>query len=179
MRRLVAAIVVASLALVLVGCGGGEKAETTKEETPKTAAPVAPAAAPTTDRSANDYDLTPIAFPSFATTDTPAVFKDKLDAGRPMLIVFQDDRQTQTATLRAEVDAVMNEYRGLVDLITFNVGGDAADPNILAAVTYASELAVNNTPYMIVVDKNGFIIWRNKGFAERGIIEREVERASK
>jgi flagellar basal body-associated protein FliL len=180
MRRIVVALVVASLALALVGCG--KKAEeTTTEQAPAATKPAAkPAeAAGTVDRSANDYDLAPVAFPSFATTDTPAVFKDKLDAGRPMLIVFEDSGQQQTATLRAEVDAVMNEYRGLVDLITFNVAGDAADPNVQAAVTYAAELGVNSTPYTIIVDRGGFITWRNKGFAERGVIEREVERASR
>lgn len=180
MRKIVVALVVALLALTLVGCGGGEEATT--EETPATGAPAATppveAAAPV-DRSANDFDAIPVAFPSFTTTATPAVFRDKLDAGRPMLVMFTDDRQDVTKDLRAEVDAVMADYRGLVDLITFNIAGDTTNPDVLAAVTYASELGINGTPYILIVDGNGFITWRSKGFTERGILEREVERASR
>lgn len=181
MRRFVVALVVALIVFTLSGCGGGGE-EATTEEAPAAAAPAAAAPAQpsyTTDRSANDYDAVPVAFPSFVTTTTPAVFQDKLNAGRPMLIMFTDERQQMTGTLRPEVDAVMTEYRGLIDLIIFNIAGDSTNPDVLSAVTYASELGVNSTPYLIVVDGNGFITWRNKGFAERGIIEREVERATR
>lgn len=179
MRRIVVALVVALFALTLVGCGGGE--EPTTEEAPAAAAPAASEAVipPPVDRSANDFDVLPAAFPSFTTTTTPAVFQEKLDAGRPMLILFSDDRQDVTKDLRVEVDAVMNDYRGLVDLITFNVAGEATDPDVLAAVTYASELGINGTPYIVIVDDDGFMTWRSKGFTERGILKREVERASR
>lgn len=181
MRRSVVALIAVALALTLGACsGGGDKATT--ETPPATAAPAKPAAteaeAPP-DRSANDNDALPMAFPSFTTTTTPAIFKEKLDAGRAMLILFYDTRQDQTTDVRAEVDAVMTEYRGLIDLVTFDVAGAATDPAVQAAALYASELGVASTPYLIVVDKGGFITWRNKGYAERGIIEREVERATK
>ncbi|MHB1324283.1 MAG: hypothetical protein ACYCXZ_08110 [Coriobacteriia bacterium] len=182
MRRFVVALVAALLALSLAGCGG-EGGEATTEAPPAAAAPseaAPPAAAEyVTDRSANDSGDPPAAFPSFVNTSTPAVFQEKLDAGRPMLILFQDERQQVTGTFRAEVDAVMEKYRGLIDLLVFNLAGDSMDPDVLASVTYAGELGVNSSPYVIVVDENGFIIWRNKGFAERGIIEREVERATR
>lgn len=180
MRRIVVVLVVALLALSLAGCGGGSEPTT---EAPPAAA--APAEAPATevgldpDRSSNDSDIAPVAFPSFATTDTPAVFKEKLDAKRPMLIFFHDNRQQVTADLRAEMDAVMTEYRGLIDLITFNTEGEVASLEVQAAVTYASELGITGTPYLIVVDRNGFITWRSKGYAERNVIEREVERATR
>ena len=131
------------------------------------------------DRSANDSGLAPVGFPSFTTTETPAVFKEKLDRGQPMLILFYDDAQQVTATERAEVDAVMSEYRGLIDLVTFNVGGDVSDPATLAAVTYAKELGVSGTPYVLVVDGGGFITWRIKGYADQASIMREVERATR
>lgn len=180
MRRIVVVLVVALLALSLAGCGGG--AETTTETPPAAAAP---AESPATevglnpDRSANDSDMAPAPFPSFATTETPAVFKEKLDAKRPMLVFFHDNRQQVTTDLRTEVDAVMAEYRGLIDVITFNTEGDATSADVQAAVTYASELGVTGTPYLIVVDRNGFITWRLKGYAERNVIEREVERATR
>lgn len=183
MRRLVVALVVAALAFSVVGCGGGG-------DEPATTAPVAPApatpaadAAPTymTDRSATE-SVAPVKFPSFTTTGTPAVFTEKLSASRPMLIFFYDPAQGSTNDVRAEIDAVMAEYRGLIDFVTFNVGektsdGLPTDP-AKAAVVYASELGVNSTPYLIAVDSGGYITWRWKGFIERGYIEREVERAT-
>jgi hypothetical protein len=179
MRRIVAALVIATLAVTLVGCGGGAEETATTEETPPATAAPAATAVDVEDRSANDYDLAPAAFPSFTTTSTPAVFQEKLDAHRAMLILFYDDKQQVTKDLRAEVDAVMGEYRGLIDFITFGVSGDANDPAVLAAVQYASELGAHTTPYVLIVDKSGFITWRNKGFAERGVLEREVERATR
>jgi predicted small lipoprotein YifL len=183
MRRIVAALVIAALASVLVGCGGGGGA-VEPADAPPADTPVAPPAVPAepeyvTDRSLNESDTPPAPFPSFATTETPAVLADKIAAGRAMLIFFYDPAQQVTGTLRPEVDAVMEEYRGLVDLVTFDVGGSADSDTTKSAVVYASELGVNSTPYVIVVDKGGFITWRWKGYVDRAYIKREVERASK
>ena len=183
MRRIVVALAIAVLALALVGCGGGGEAEEPPAETPAEQPPVAPAApelpAYVTDRSVNDNDMEPAPFPSFTATETPAVFTDKLDADRAMLILFYDPAQQVTATLRPEVDAVMDDYRGLIDLVTFDVGGDEDSADTKRAVSYATELGVDSTPYVLVVDQGGFIIWRWKGYVDRDYIGREVERASK
>lgn len=182
MRRIVVALVVVMLALTLVGCGGGGEKATTTEDPAAVAAPpavAAPAAAASADRSANDSDIPPAAFPSFTTTTTPAVFQEKLDAGRPMLIFFYDDAQQVTATQKVEVESVATDYRGLIDLVTFSVGGASTDPNTLAAVTYAKELGAGSTPYLLVVDGGGFITYRAKGYVDRAIIHREVEQASR
>ncbi len=179
MRKIVVALVVALFALTLVGCGGGEEevpAEATTEPTPPAATVEEVTVA---DKSANDTDLTPAPFPSFTTTETPAVFQEKLDRGRAMLILFYDPAQQVTGATRAEVDAVMNDYRGLIDLVTFDIGGDANDPATLAAVTYAAELGAASTPYVLVVDGGGFITWRSKGYTEQGSLRREVERATR
>lgn len=183
MRKIVAALVVALLALTLVGCGGEEEAATedTAATTTEEAVP-APAEAEDSavlDRSGNDSDIAPGPFPSFTTTDTPAVFADKLEQGRPMLIVFYDTNQQVASSVLAEVESVMAEYRGLADLITFDVGGDVNSPDVQAAVTYASELGVASTPYVIMVDGGGYITWRSKGYTEQKILKREVERATR
>jgi predicted small lipoprotein YifL len=186
MRRFVAALVVAALAFTVAGCGGGgdeAEAPDTAAQPPATAPPAEPEQPGfLTDRSATE-ETTPTAFPSFSTTATPAVFTDKISAGRPMLIFFFDPAQIVTNDVRAEIDAVMTEYRGLIDLVTFNTGEKVKGQNVptdpaKAAVVYASELGINSTPYIVVVDGGGFITWRWKGFVDRGYIEREVERAT-
>ena len=73
----------------------------------------------------------------------------------------------------------MNDYRGLIDLITFDISGDVNDPATLEAVTYASELSASSTPYLLVVDGGGFITWRSKGYTEQESLRREVERATR
>jgi len=181
MRRIVAALITAALAFALVGCGGGGAAEPVEPEEPVAEAPVAEPEPPeyVTDRSSNDGDLEPAPFPEFTTIEMPAVLAEKLDAGRPMLILFFDPAQGVTKDLRTEVDAVVADYRGLIDFVTFDVGGTAEDEDTKAAVTYATELGVGTTPYLIAVDRGGFITWRWKGYVDRAYIEREVERASK
>lgn len=184
MRKLVAALIVAVLAFTVAGCSKKEaEPAATTDAAATTAAPaVAPSATATStanDRSANDTRVAATAFPSFTTTITPAVFKEKLDAHRPMLIFYYDSAQDVTADMRKEIDAVMKDYRGLIDLVTFDIGGAATDPNTEAAAIYASELAISSTPYTLVVDRNGFITWRCKGFSERKLIGREVERATR
>jgi hypothetical protein len=170
--------------LALAGCSGGGEAETPEDTgaaaQPPAAAPAAPAQpAYVTDRSINDNDIEPVEFPSFVATTTPTVFTDKLEAGRPMLIFFYDPAQGVTDTQRPEIDAVMEDYRGLIDLITFDIGGGSDDAEAQSAVVYASELGVSGTPYTIVVDGNGFITWRWKGYVDREYIAREVERATR
>ena len=59
-----------------------------------------------------------------------------------MMIFFFDPAQTSTDDVRAEIDAVMKDYRGLIDLVTFNTGGDPASDAARNAALYAAELGV-------------------------------------
>lgn len=184
MRRTVVAIVVAALAFVLVGCGGAEEpaaepAATTPEPAAAAAAPAPVAPEYSTDRSANLGDTTPTVFPSFTTTITPPAFQTKLDARRPMLILFYDGGQLVTDDVRGEIDAVIADYRGLIDLVTFDVSGGGDQQAAEAATMYAAELGVQSTPHVLIVDRNAFIIWQWKGFVDRGTLGREVERATR
>lgn len=188
MRRMLAVLVTMVLVTTLGGCAkaSGESALATPDATAALAGAqtsstpgAADAGAATENRSANDSELPPAPFPSFVSTSTPAVFQDRLDAGRPMVIFFYDDAQSITKDIRADIDAVMDSYRGLIDLLVFDIGGPTSDSSVQAAATYAGELSAGVTPYILVVDKSGYITWRSKGFAERGIITREVERATR
>lgn len=184
MRRIVVAIVVALLAFTVVGCGAAE--DTAAGDAPATEEPeAAPAPAEAegpeylTDRSANDDDIAPAPFPSFTTTLTPHAFQAKLDAGRAMIIYFYDSEQLVTDDVREEIDAVVDDYRGLIDMVTFDVSGNGDATAAEAATMYANELGVTSTPYTLIVDRDSFITWRWKGYAESGVIKREVERATR
>lgn len=180
MRRLVAALVVVMLAFTVAACGGGgNTGDNAAIVTNPTNKPAASAdAATTTDRSQTEESDPPVPFPSFVSTETPAAIQEKLDAGRPMIIFFYDPAQESTDDVRTELDAVMKTYRGLIDLVTFNTGGDPASDAARNAAVYATELGVESTPYLIIVDDAGYITWRWKGFVDRGYITREVERAT-
>lgn len=185
MRRIVVAFVVAALAFVLAGCGGGaEEAPAADAAADPAAAAPAPAAAPVvpaymTDRSANLDEATPTVFPSFTSTITPSAFQAKLDARRPMAILFYDSKQLVTGDVRGEMDAVIADYRGLIDLVTFDVSGAGDQKAAEAATMYAAELGVQSTPHILIVDRNAFIIWQWRGFADRETLGREVERATR
>lgn len=184
MRRTVVALVVAALAFVLVGCGGGAEEPATDPAATDPAAPApAPAAAsePTyvTDRSANLDEATPTVFPSFVNTITPHAFQEKLDARRPMIILFYDSAQIVTTDIRAEIDAVVSNYRGLIDIVTFDITGGGDEAAAEAATMYASELGVQTTPHTLIVDRDAFIIWQWRGFVDRDTLRREVERATR
>lgn len=184
MRRTVVALVVAALAFVLVGCGGGAEEPVDPAATdPAAAAPVPPPAPPApvymTDRSANLDETTPTVFPSFVNTITPHAFQEKLDARRPMLILFYDSKQIVTKDIRIEIDAVVASYRGLIDIVTFDVSGGGDQKAAEAATVYASELGVQTTPHTLIVDRDAFIIFQWRGFVERDTLRREVERATR
>ncbi|MDI6900184.1 MAG: hypothetical protein QMC79_00645 [Anaerosomatales bacterium] len=182
MRRFVAALIVVGLAFALAGCGGGTEEAPAEDET---AAPAPAASAPTgqgelTDRSPEEPGY-PAPFPAIESTETPSAIQTKLEAGRPMLIYFYDQTQNESSAVRNEIDAVLGEYRGLIDLVTFDVvitEGQAPADSAKQAALVAQDLGVTATPYVIMVDSGGFITYRAKGYVESGILEREVLRAT-
>ncbi|MHB1341774.1 MAG: hypothetical protein ACYC77_06575 [Coriobacteriia bacterium] len=185
MRKLVVALAVAVLAFTLAGCGGGAEEAPAADPNAPAPAPAAAVAAPevVTDRSPVETSPTvpPVVFPSTLSTALPEAVQKKLDAGRPMLMFFFDTAELETKTQRAEIDAVLGEYRGLIDLVTFDVSSTSGVPatdSAKAAVSLATDLGIKGTPYIVVVDGNGFITWRWLGFVDRALIDREVLRAT-
>jgi hypothetical protein len=182
MRRIIAAVLVVGLALSVVGCGGGA-AEEPATTTPTKKAPAAKKAAEApvvVNRSPVEVGA-PELFPTLESTAVPAALTTKLEAGRPLLIFFYDSTELETKAQRAEVDAVLAEYRGLIDLITFDVGAKkdgVSTDGAKQAVAVASGLRVTSTPYIIVVDSYKFITWRWLGYVDREIIGKEVLRAT-
>jgi thioredoxin-related protein len=186
----------AFLALGLVGCGGEEP----PAETPTDAAAPAPApapapaadggAAPVADRS----DLSAEVFVPFPNDDSvPAAVKERLDNNQAMLLFFYNSEQEVTDDLRAEIDKVAEDNKGLVDLLTYNVGKNtkidaegnvvvdpelANDENAQEAVQFAHQIGVDHLPYVVVVDEQGYEIFYSRGFIDEELLGRQVERAA-
>ena len=111
-----------------------------------------------------------------------------------MLLFFYDSTQNVTDDQREEIDAVVEENRGLIDLVAYDIGkyttvdsdGDVTvddgarrtTPSAQQAVSSPAQLGVELTPYIVIVDDQGYIIWQFAGFVDRELLEREVQRAT-
>lgn len=188
MRGLVAVLVVAAIALTLTGCGGGE-------EKPSATTTAQPAATPPPPPKSDEdvvIDRTPLVevkfepFPdsksSREATGLPAAIMERLESDQPMLLFFFDADQKTADDQRAEIDALLKEYRGTIDLLAYDVGqtiGDGQhDDADTQAISLARALTVDFTPYIVLVDEQGLITWRHRGYVDRAVIERELLRAT-
>ena len=177
MRRLVVALVAVALVLVLAGCGGGDQAA--PADTPASApaaAPAAPGEAPPVALSENE----PPVFSEFPTSSAvPKDLRELVDAKQPTLIYFYDSSQKTSKETRKLINSVIEKNRGLVELVAYDVGkyvsSDAAkpvtvnkkfakDPKYQQAVELAQLLDVSSTPFVVLTDGQGYIIWKFKGW---------------
>lgn len=192
MRRPVAALVVAALSFALVGCGGGTTTQADSTGTSDQDRQVQPAAAvpappePVEDRSPVEFEPgSKEPFPDLGES-MPEAIAQRMQAGQPMLLFFYDPAQPATDDLRGEMDPVLKEYRGLIDMLSYNVASGLSasarskDP-VAAEQLFAMEsaLGVTYTPYVILIDQKGRISWRSRGFFDRGLFEREILRATR
>lgn len=199
MRRFVVALVAAALVAGLVGCGGGG-GNTSTTTTTENAAQPAPAPAPAAPPASKETSLTGISenippvfsqFPS--STVVPKEVADKVAAKQPTLLYFYDATQNTSIEDRKIVDSVLSDNRGLVDLVAYDIGkyvnneadqpvtvdkGFTKDTKYQEAVNLARLLGVTFTPYFVLVDGQGYIIWEYRGLVDRDFLEREILRAS-
>lgn len=193
MRRLVAALVVVSVALTLAGCGGGE--EEPAAEQPAATTAQQPAAAPPAvteipDRSAPESATVFEAFPEGSSV--PTAVADKIAARQPMLILFVNGSMKVTNEVRSAVDGAMKENSGVVDLVLFDLGKytgndqygqpvvDAnalqKDANAAKGVLLARALKVSALPYIVMVDDQGFVVFRHRGLVDEEFLLMHMER---
>jgi hypothetical protein len=186
MRRIFAASVLISVAFALAACGGDTSGGATTNAAVATPPPAAPAAAgpvAPVDTKSPIEQASGEPFPTTADA-VPQTILDHLKATRPMIVFFYDSTQAVTDDTRAEIDAVMSKYRGLIDLIAYDVragqsnDGASKDPEILKAMEMAGSLGVKYQPYTIFVDRYGRITGRFSGFVDEQLLEREVLRAT-
>lgn len=185
MRRLVVALILAALVVTLAGCGGGgdEAAQQPAEDAAaggEAAPPPAPAAdaAETQDFSAQPTTYTWEPFPKERGA-LPDAIESRLEAEQPMLLFFFDPDQDPTKDQRKQIDAVMDDYRGTIDLVSYDVSralekGAAENTQVAEASTLTGLLGVDYTPYTMVVDDEGYIIWRARGVVDKKLIEQAV-----
>lgn len=203
MRRLVAVLVMATLVLALAGCGGKKSAETAQPATTTTtgaaAAPVAVGAAGANtgigdvlgDRSI-DESSTFMIFP----TDSfvPSEVASKVAEKTPLVLAFYDSAQPTTDEYLGSITKAMAEKRGLAELIRYDMGkwvetdasGNitvkpefAGDLKAQQAIQLARALGVRYTPFTVLVDQQGYIIWKARGYADTTLLERQIDRATR
>lgn len=198
MRRLVAALLVALMLFTLVGCGGGEE-EATEEVATQTESAAAPAA-PSGTEEEETPDYTPLeeqVFEPFPTDEDVLTTEiaERLKAQRPMIVFFYDEAQQTADDQRAEIDAVLEDYRGLIELVAYDVGSyiDISDEGEISVLPGMQEdetankvgrlfssdyLDITFTPYTVFVNSDGYITYRYRGVVDRDLLEREVLRAT-
>jgi hypothetical protein len=192
-------VVVLGLALSLAGCGGGGTTSTTPPATPAAAAPVpvggSTSTLPTIVNRSENETTTFVPFPD--NPSIPADLKQKITIDKqPTLLYFYDSTQQSSKEVRNIIDAVRAENRGLVDLVAYDIGKymsvapDGAvsanpalsnDATAVAAMKLTRDpaISVTFTPFIVLTDGQGYIIYKNRGLVDRAFLEREVLRASR
>ena len=183
MRRLVAALALIAVAVTLAACGGAPTTPTTPTTPAAGGTGGAAASSNPTDTKSPKEIVKDEQFPT-SKSSIPAAVLDRLAAKKPMLIYFFDSTQQVTADERKEIDAVVTKYRGLIDLLAYDVRtgvgspGSAVDTETAKAFDMAGLVGVRHTPYMLFVDRYGRITGRFSGFTDRVLLEQEVLRAT-
>ena len=187
MRRLVAALVMATLALVLVACGADTSATTTG--TPVPGAVVASGSIAATASPEGTDTLSPVQRADNSPLpnridETPDVILADLKNHMPMMLYFYDATQAITTRQNKENEAAVAKYRGTVDYLSFNINaglpgsGSSEDTQTRKAALVAANLHVSFTPYVVFVDSYGRVVFRFSGFTDRKLLERAILRAT-
>ena len=192
MRRVVTALVLVSVAVALVACSSGSPTTTAGTPVPATGGAVVPVTAPAAGNPTGDV-LSPIpagtpvqAFPTDPAS-VPQVVLDNLTAHKPMLLFFYDPSTHVSGDQLTEINVVLNKYVGAIELVSFDyttgIPVGSATTTLPAEIDKAERmvglLKINTTPYIVFVNASGQITFRFSGFVDRGLIEREVMRATR
>ncbi len=186
MRRLIAAIILVMIAFSLSACGGSGSTDTTS---PAASVPAAPPAPPTAAKSGANASNTlsppevPTGTPYPVGVNTPQQIKSRIDSHQPMIILFDDPEQLTSNDQAAAVSTAMSKYRGLIDLLTFDVTRalPGNTPNETASKDIAlqtRELGVAFTPYIFVVDRSGVVVARYAGYVDSETLQLSILRAT-
>lgn len=196
MRATVAAIIAAltlTATLALVGCGPSPT--DTAANTASTASNAAQTAVPPSSSGASGTaaasvsataNTAPHPFPTITTPNqAPAEVNAALKARQPFMLVFVDSRQNVTADQAAVIALLSKKYRGLMDFFTYDLAtyykapkDSEAYKNAESAILLAQKLGTGYMPAIVVVNKDGLIIWQSTGYQDEGTLEKQVMRAT-
>ncbi len=194
MRRTVAVLIVALLALTLVACGGGPADDPVTTPDIDAAAPPPPPEEEAPDLSPTEEQVYE-PFPVDPEIGVPDAIQSRLDSGQPMIIVFVDDSQKTTDDQEEIIRGVTETYRGLIDVLSFNLGAYVSQDS-KGTITVKPELTddetakqvtrlisqdyldVRFTPFILIVDDQGYVTWRHRGISDDKTLEREVLRVT-
>lgn len=183
MRRLFAALILVTVALTTISCGGegGEVAvvpTATVDAGAEEQSPREDTLAPTLTVDPDDSKY-PMQWPA-TKSRTPKAVQQRLDDRQPMILVYIDTKQRNTNDQRSEISAVMGEYGDMIDVVYYDITNQLSaskqkdNAEIGKAAALASELGVSFTPHLLFIDQSGRITWEFNGYADRKLIEREV-----
>ncbi len=190
MRRFVVVLLGALLAVALTGCGGDEP-----EPAPVPDAGVTTPADPASTAASTTAAPEGAVFEPFPVGEqTPPAITEALADNQPFVLFFFDETQKTTNDVRQQIDQVMKDNSELVDLYAYNLGQYATvdsegvvevdeealkdDAAGAATVALASDLGVGFTPYVVVVDSQGYVIYRHSGYIDAEMLEPQVQLAA-
>lgn len=188
MRRVVIVAVAIVLAVGLVGCGGGSSEPTTPTDVPVVDPSAEASASAETSDTVSEGE---VFYPFPITETTPASIRGGIDEGEPMILLFVDTGQKVTDDVRKQVNAVVKETD--IGLYTFNMGEYATvgsdgqieldteslkeDSAGQAIVATARDLGIAFVPFTVIVDYQGQVVFKQAGFIDSALLERQVMRA--
>jgi hypothetical protein len=193
MRRVVTVILIVMAASALAACSSappaatsGTSASTAAASNAAKAAAAANAAAPTGDIYSPTQTVTPNQLLSSDTAVVPASVLAKVAAKKPMLLFFYDPTTKVEADQMREIAAALNKASVSIDLLSFDYTiaissveeSATIDPSVQKIALFAGSLGINTTPYIALVDRFGRITYRFAGIVDRGLLVREVLRAT-
>lgn len=197
-------IAIVMLALALAACAVALSGCSKKAPETSAAPPAAPAAAVRTASGGSDQTEVSVADRSANVPETfvpfpkgefvPVALKTRVAEKRPTLIYFFDSDQKASDEVRDAIDDVLDDNRGLVGLVAYDIGryvsydpaaGVTADADLASnrdaahTVQLARELGVTETPFIVLTDSQGMVVYRHRGLEDPDFLEREIQRASR
>lgn len=203
MRRLVVVVMAVALALTLTACGGGE--EEPVEEAPAEAAPAAAPAATDEEETPDNSPTEEQVYEPFPNDPeaVPQGVLDRIEDGQPMMLFVFDSDQSTTKQQTEWVNEVAKDYPGLIDVLSYDVGKyvdtdedgaitpdeealteledqpeELADAQKVAILLGSEWLDVRFTPYIFIIDEDGYITYRVRGPIDSDMLEGQVLRAT-
>ena len=153
-----AALILALVAFLLVGCGGGD-------QTPTKATTKATTKASSASSGSKDRPEALIGQSVTTTDQTPGDFRKSLDQHKAVVVIFYMTGPYDDYQVRSAVSSVESKYRSQIDFYSYLYTDGQKFGDL------ASLLKVNSTPAVIIFNRSGKIQQAWTGYADEKIIE--------